>query len=231
MVDYLLIRPDVDSTRIALYGGSFGGYLAPRAAAFEHRFAACIADAALFDPAALSNKMFPPEIASALAKDDVAILELFFNKLQENSTQRFILGRGGGKHLFNALRCSKEYVLFRATQGAGEHCEAGAREVFFRRYLIGSIPSSPDETYEQVDPLQKTLNVTQPGVAFSAGLGRGFVSCLGCVLLRHVFALTGRAVKRRAFPVVNAGLCVNPHLAVAAAGRLRISHLLIGATR
>ena len=32
--------------------------------------------------------------------------------------------RGGGKHLFNALRCSKEYVLFRATQGAGEHCEA-----------------------------------------------------------------------------------------------------------
>ncbi|MFL6552191.1 MAG: alpha/beta hydrolase family protein [Chthoniobacterales bacterium] len=88
----------MDSTRIALYGGSFGGYLAPRAAAFEHRFAACIADAALFDPAALSNKMFPPEIASALAKDDVAILELFFNKLQENSTQRFILGRGMWVH-------------------------------------------------------------------------------------------------------------------------------------
>ncbi|PYL50164.1 MAG: hypothetical protein DMF32_05085 [Verrucomicrobia bacterium] len=98
VVDYLLTRPDVDSTRIALYGGSFGGYLAPRAAAFEHRFAACIADAALFDPAALSNKMFPPEIASALAKDDVAILELFFNKLQENSTQRFILGRGMWVH-------------------------------------------------------------------------------------------------------------------------------------
>ena len=131
--------------------------------AYEKRIAACIADAALFDPAALSNKMFPPEIASALAKDDVAILELFFNKLQENSTQRFILGRGmwvhgattpwgylkmfqaysladvaeniqcptfvaeaetdrrrgGGKHLFNALRCQKEYVLFRASEGAG----------------------------------------------------------------------------------------------------------------
>ena len=37
VVDYLLTRPDVDSARIALYGGSFGGYLAPRAAAFEHR--------------------------------------------------------------------------------------------------------------------------------------------------------------------------------------------------
>ena len=177
VVDYLLTRPDVDSARIALYGGSFGGYLAPRAAAFEHRVAACIADAALFDPAALSNKMFPPEIGSALAKNDVAVLEPFFNKLQEDTTQRFILGRGmwvhgattpweyfkmfqaysladvakniqcptfvaeaendrrrgGGKDLYNALQCPKEYVLFAASEGAGEHCETGAREVFFQK--------------------------------------------------------------------------------------------------
>ena len=177
VVDYLVTRQDVDSARIALYGGSFGGYLAPRAAAFEHRLAACIADAALFDPAALSKKMFPPEIASALANDDVAVLKPFFNKLQENTTQRFILGRGmwvhgastpweyfkmfqaysladvakniqchtfvaeaendrrrgGGKDLYNALQCPKEYVLFTTNEGAGEHCEAGGREVFFQK--------------------------------------------------------------------------------------------------
>ena len=177
VVDYLVKRRDVDPARIALYGGSFGGYLAPRAAAFEHRLAACIADAALFDPATLSTKMFPPDIANALARNDVAVLEPFFNKLQENTTQRFILGRGmwvhgaatpweyfklfqaysladvarniqcptfvdeaendrrrgGGKDLYNALKCPKEYVLFAAGEGAGEHCEAGAREVFFQR--------------------------------------------------------------------------------------------------
>ena len=177
VIDYLLTRPDVNSARVALYGGSFGGYLAPRAAAFEHRLGACIADAALFDPAALSNKMFPADIANALTKNDVAVLEPFFNKLQENTTQRFILGRGmwvhgaatpweyfkmfqaysladiakniqcptfvdeaendrrrgGGKELYNALQCPKEYVLFRASEGAGEHCEAGAREVFFQK--------------------------------------------------------------------------------------------------
>ena len=44
------------------------------------------------------NKMFPPEIANALAKNDVAVLEPFFNKLQENTTQRFILGRGMWVH-------------------------------------------------------------------------------------------------------------------------------------
>jgi pimeloyl-ACP methyl ester carboxylesterase len=177
VVDYLVERRDVSPARVALYGGSFGGYLAPRAAAFEHRLAACIADAALFDPAALSTKMFPPDIASALAKNDVAVLEPFFDKLQENTTQRFMLGRGmwvhgaatpweylkmfqaysladvarniqcptfvdeaendrrrgGGKDLYNALQCPKQYVLFAASEGAGEHCEAGAREVFFQR--------------------------------------------------------------------------------------------------
>jgi len=185
VVDYLLTRSDVDSARIALYGGSFGGYLAPRAAAFEHRLAACIADAALFDPAALSKKMFPPEIASALAKDDVAVLKPFFNKLQENTTQRFIIGRGmwvhgastpweyfkmfqayslaevaksiecptfvaeaendrrrgGGKDLYNALQCPKEHLLFKASEGAGEHCEAGGREIFFQK------------TFDWLDPI------------------------------------------------------------------------------
>ena len=98
VVDYLVKRRDVNPARVALYGGSFGGYLAPRAAAFKHRLAACIADAALFDPAALSTKMFPPDIASALAKNDVAVLEPFFDKLQENTTQRFMLGRGMWVH-------------------------------------------------------------------------------------------------------------------------------------
>jgi hypothetical protein len=39
-VDYLLTRPEVDPNRIILNGGSFSGYLAPRAAAFEPRIAA-----------------------------------------------------------------------------------------------------------------------------------------------------------------------------------------------
>ncbi|MCK9910570.1 alpha/beta fold hydrolase, partial [Microbacteriaceae bacterium K1510] len=48
MVDYLESRPEVDPKRIALMGISLGGYLAPRAAAFEHRLAACIANDGMF---------------------------------------------------------------------------------------------------------------------------------------------------------------------------------------
>ena len=44
VVDYAITRPEVDKSKIALLGISFGGYLAPRAASGEPRLAACIAD-------------------------------------------------------------------------------------------------------------------------------------------------------------------------------------------
>lgn len=47
VVDYALARPDVDAGRLALIGYSFGGYLAPRAATFDPRIKACIADSLL----------------------------------------------------------------------------------------------------------------------------------------------------------------------------------------
>ena len=49
VVDYTLTRPEIDPCRIALMGISLGGYLAPRAAAYEHRIAACIANGGVFD--------------------------------------------------------------------------------------------------------------------------------------------------------------------------------------
>src|SRR5438876_8330706 len=63
-------------------------------------------------------------------------------------------------------------------------------------------------------------------VVFHSSRGRGLVSSLGCVLLGHVFALPRRAVKTRAFPVVNPCLGVDPHLAMASAGRGRVSRFL-----
>jgi Alpha/beta hydrolase family len=44
VVDYLRSRPDVDPARIVLTGNSLGGEQAIRAAAFEHRLAAVVAD-------------------------------------------------------------------------------------------------------------------------------------------------------------------------------------------
>jgi pimeloyl-ACP methyl ester carboxylesterase len=50
VVDYALSRPEVDPGKVALFGISLGGYLAPRAAAFEPRLAALIADGGVYQP-------------------------------------------------------------------------------------------------------------------------------------------------------------------------------------
>jgi pimeloyl-ACP methyl ester carboxylesterase len=46
VVDWLLSQPEVDPDAIVLFGRSFGGYTAARAAAFEHRLAALVLDPA-----------------------------------------------------------------------------------------------------------------------------------------------------------------------------------------
>lgn len=42
VIDYAITLPEIDEHRIVLIGTSFGGYLAARAAAFEHRIAALV---------------------------------------------------------------------------------------------------------------------------------------------------------------------------------------------
>ena len=61
VVDYALMQKGVDPSRIALLGTSMGGELAPRAAAFEPRLAACIANDGLYDFAYAFLGMIPPE--------------------------------------------------------------------------------------------------------------------------------------------------------------------------
>ncbi|MFD4790322.1 alpha/beta hydrolase family protein, partial [Streptomyces sp. NPDC058459] len=49
VVDFALTVPEVDSERLVLIGTSFGGLLAARAAAFEHRIAACVLHDGVYD--------------------------------------------------------------------------------------------------------------------------------------------------------------------------------------
>jgi prolyl oligopeptidase family protein len=70
VVDLLTARDDVDAERIALYGVSQAGYWVPRALAFEHRFAAAIADGGVVDVSRSWFEHIPHPLRAAYDKGD-----------------------------------------------------------------------------------------------------------------------------------------------------------------
>jgi pimeloyl-ACP methyl ester carboxylesterase len=64
MIDYALSRAEVDPQRLALYGISFGGYFASRAAAHDNRIKAMVANSPIPDLRAYMVGFVGPEIAA-----------------------------------------------------------------------------------------------------------------------------------------------------------------------
>lgn len=62
VIDYAISRCEVDAKKIGLWGQSFGGYLAPRAAAFDHRLAAVIAFDGIYSFAQAIFDQFGPQM-------------------------------------------------------------------------------------------------------------------------------------------------------------------------
>ncbi len=182
VVDYALQLPTTDTGRIGLIGISFGGYLAPRAVAFEKRIKVCVANGGIYDMYENTLKKCPPgtekmindENAARIFDDNVQkeieagrINGWFFNNgmftFKAGSPSKFIhllkaysLKEhavkidckmlicdsendvelpGQAKKLYDALKCPKEYMLFRAEEGADQHCQMGAVMISGERIL------------------------------------------------------------------------------------------------
>jgi pimeloyl-ACP methyl ester carboxylesterase len=173
VVDYALSRTEVDPRKVALMGLSFGGYLAPRAAAFEHRLAALVANGGVFDffanavPPGMTRqdaieymKRFPEQINTGLGQLmqtnldtrwavengmfafhatspvewSLQTTEYTMDGVAQNITCPTLIVdsenertfKGQARRLYDALTCPKEFMLFTADEGAGEHCQMGA---------------------------------------------------------------------------------------------------------
>ncbi len=66
LLDAVLERPDVDAERVAVIGISQGGFWVPRALAFEHRFAAAVADPGVVDVSASWTAGLPKSLRKEL---------------------------------------------------------------------------------------------------------------------------------------------------------------------
>jgi hypothetical protein len=100
---------------MVLIGRNFGGYLAPRAAAFEHRLAALIADPGQFDEFDMAMARMPQEIREGIQQDNNPKVDSFLEKMVQDDAWRFFLTARmrafGAKTLKELLLMQREYSL------------------------------------------------------------------------------------------------------------------------
>ncbi|MGB6791751.1 MAG: alpha/beta fold hydrolase [Pseudolabrys sp.] len=156
--DYLVKRSDVDAKHIIIFGYSFGGYYSSRVAAFEKRYAACVALSALhWDLAewqekimqknanspttvAQSNFQFRWVVGAETAEEGVAIAKKFTLKdVAKNITCPFLVTHGANdrvvpvenaQKLFDAVGSKNKTIkIFTTEEGGAEHAHVDNRQV------------------------------------------------------------------------------------------------------
>jgi pimeloyl-ACP methyl ester carboxylesterase len=116
VVDYALTRAEVDPKRLALMGISMGGYLAARAAAFEHRIAACILYNGVFDGYDAFASSFPKSLLTAIEDGNTEVVNTVLDILSESDPNiRFNMKHGmwttGVNTPFKLIQKSKNYTI------------------------------------------------------------------------------------------------------------------------
>jgi len=90
-IDWLEQRADVDTSRIGIVGWSLGGYYAPRAAAFEKRFALCVAWGANHNWGAVQRRRLEREGERPVPHYWEHVLWVWgFDNTEEQALERFI---------------------------------------------------------------------------------------------------------------------------------------------
>ena len=117
IVDALLTRPDVARNQLVLSGLSQAGYWAPRALAFEHRFAAGIADPGVMDVSTSWTRELTEEDKDMIARGERDAFDSEVTKVMDTlppSLRQTLLWRQRPyctESLFDVLKSLEEYNL------------------------------------------------------------------------------------------------------------------------
>jgi dienelactone hydrolase len=148
-IDFLEQRPDVDPGRIGIVAISLGGYYAPRCAALDHRFAACIAWGAIWDYHAVWKRRIEAHFQASLSVPGHHIMWILGVDTPERALQRlepfkldgvvqnmrcpFLVVHGAddeqipladAQALYQACGSSdKTLRIFSAQEGGAQHCQ------------------------------------------------------------------------------------------------------------
>jgi len=153
--DYVTSRPDVDPSRVAVMGYSFGGYHAPRICAFDKRYAACVCFGAMHwnvydfvkghaptDPRQTSGSTFQfrwvvgaPDNATALEWSKKFTLEGVADKVTcpililHGESDRVVPIEHAHKLYESVGSKTKTLRIFTEAEGGAEHCQVDNRQL------------------------------------------------------------------------------------------------------
>lgn len=115
VVDYLLAEKSafIDSEGIVLYGHSFGGYLAARAAAFEPRLSALMLNGGVWDAYQAYTAYLPSELLSILESGDGQAFDEAMNELQTDPETSTVIRWGLQQGLW-AFKMKSPYEFFQS---------------------------------------------------------------------------------------------------------------------
>ncbi|HTQ94740.1 MAG TPA: alpha/beta hydrolase [Streptosporangiaceae bacterium] len=143
VVDFALGRPEIDPARLAVIGRSFAGYLAPRAAAAEHRIAALVCDPAQPDLGARVRDRLPASVLQLIEADDPRADQILAPMLNAPGARRTWLPRmaaHGTATLRGYVRALSDFTLAgRAaqircptliTEAEGDFAAGGSRRMY-----------------------------------------------------------------------------------------------------
>jgi len=156
--EYVAKHADVDPARVAVMGYSFGGYYAPRVAAFERRYAACVCLGALHwdlhawqsrikeqlasDPKKSAQSNFQFQWILGLSDSDAALersKQFSLERVAEKIACPVLITHGEGDRvvpveaahkLYGALKTPRKTLkIFTREEGGAEHCQVDDRSL------------------------------------------------------------------------------------------------------
>lgn len=115
VIDYAGRLPDINKDKIAIMGRSMGGYLAPRAAAFDDRIKACIANGGVYSFAEPVLKHFPSDFLTEMKADPEEFNKEIYKITSKNLEFSWFINNGvwtfGVKTPAEFFEKLKEYTL------------------------------------------------------------------------------------------------------------------------
>ena len=147
VLDFVAGHENLASDRVVLIGRSFGGYLAPRAAAADHRIGVLAADPAQTDMFSVIQARLPAPWLTMIEENNPAFNDAFWKANQGLDKQQYWLSRFKAHNLDQPLdyvREMKRWVVdveaiacpTYVSYGEGDYAQAASAKDFYDRLVV-----------------------------------------------------------------------------------------------